>query len=288
MVPRHSRRAVTAGQTVPWRAVLGELVGTALLVGIGLSVVIVDFATHGPLHGVLGSGPRRALTGFLFGTVGALVAVSPVGKLSGSHLNPAVTLAFRLRRTIGPGLALAYVAAQVVGAVLGSSLLLAWGPWGRSVHFGATLPGASYGAWWALAGEVATTFALVALLLTFVGTERLRRFTPALFPALYAVMVFFEAPVSGTSTNPARSIGPAVVSGAWHGWWVYWVGPALGCVAAVGLLRLPGLRRLEVDVARVYHFAEGEVGRLESTAELATGPGRHHDVAPRRLRRPSW
>jgi aquaporin Z len=263
MVARHQRRAVAARRAVPWRAVLGELVGTALLVGFGLSVVIMDFATHGPLSGVLGAGPRRALTGFLFGTVGALVAVSPVGKLSGAHLNPVVTLAFRLRRTIGSRLALAYVAAQAGGALLGSSVLLAWGAWGRSVHFGATLPGASYGVWWALVGEVATTLALVVLLLAFVGTTRLRRFTPALFPVLYAVMVFLEAPVSGTSTNPARSLGPAVVSGAWHGWWVYWLGPALGCLVASGFLRLPGLRRLEVGVARVYHFAEGEVGRIE-------------------------
>ncbi len=255
-----------------WQPVLGELAGTALLVGLGLSVVIVDFSTHSPVSGVLGAGPRRALTGFLFGTVGALVAVSPLGKLSGAHLNPAVTLAFLLRRTIRPRLAAAYVAAQAVGAVAGTSVLLAWGAWGRSVDFGATLPGSSYGPWWALVGEVATTLALVVLLLTFVGTARLRPFTPALFPALYAAMVFAEAPVSGTSTNPARSLGPALVSGDWHDWWVYWVGPVLGCLLALSLLRLRWPTRLEVDVARVYHFAEGEVGRLEDRVDDREDP----------------
>jgi aquaporin Z len=51
-----------------------------------------------------------------------------------------------------------------------------------------------------------------------------RPFTPAMFPFLYAVMVYLEAPISGTSTNPARSFGPAIVSGQWQGWWIYWLG----------------------------------------------------------------
>ena len=62
--------------------------------------------------------------------------------------------------------------------------------------------------------------------------RRLRPFTPALFPVLYAVMVYLEAPVSGTSTNPARSLGPAIVSGSWHGWWISWAGPFVGTLAA--------------------------------------------------------
>jgi aquaporin Z len=66
--------------------------------------------------------------------------------------------------------------------------------------------------------------------------------------------VFLEAPVSGTSTNPARSFGPSLVAGAWNGWWIYWIGPFLGTVAGVILFRWSWLRRLEVEVAKLYHF----------------------------------
>lgn len=260
-----------AGRAVPWRALLGEYAGTALLVALGLSLVIVDFAPGGPLVALLGAGARRALTGFLFGSVGALITVSALGRASGAHLNPVVTLAFVLHGKMRRALGGAYVLAQAAGAVTGASTLLAWGATGSSVHYGATLPGASYGTWWALAGEAATSFALVLLLLVFVGSRRLRRFTPALFPPLYAVMVLLEAPVSGTSTNPARSLGPAVVAGAWHGWWVYWLGPALGCVLAVLVFGSPWFSHLEVGVARVYHFAEAEVEELEARARTTPG-----------------
>jgi hypothetical protein len=56
----------------------------------------------------------------------------------------------------------------------------------------------------------------------------------ALFPFLYAIMVWLEAPISGTSTNPARSLGPAGISGEWQGWWIYWLGPLIGAVSACG------------------------------------------------------
>ena len=84
---------------------------------------------------------------------------------------------------------------------LGALPLLAWGSMGRSVAFGATLPGEGYPVGTVLLGEVVTTFALVAGLCVFLGFRRLRPFTPALFPFLYAFMVWAEAPISGTSTE---------------------------------------------------------------------------------------
>lgn len=151
-------------------------------------------------------------------------------------------------------MALGYVLAQLAGGILGALPLLAWGSVGRSVRFGATSPGPSYGPWLALAGETATTFLLVFGLFGFLGHRKLRRFTPALFPVLYALMVLVEAPISGTSTNPARTLGPGLVAGVWSGWWVYWLGPLLGTLLATGVQRLGALRRLEIDVAKVYHF----------------------------------
>lgn len=240
---------------LPWGAFLSELVGTALLVAVGLSIVILAFGSGSPVPRVIpDAGLRRLLTGFLFGSTGALIALSPVGKHSGAHINPVVTLAFWLMGKMRAGHVAGFVAAQLAGAIVGAVPLLAWGGMGGSVAFGATVPGAAYGSGRALAGETVTTFALVAGLFFFLRHRSIRAFTPALFPMLYAVMVFLEAPVSGTSTNPARSLGPAVVAGSWHGWWVYWIGPVLGAVLGVAVYRLTWLRRLEIEVAKLYHF----------------------------------
>jgi aquaporin Z len=229
-----------------------EAVGTALLVLVGLSLVILMFGDGSPIAGVLPSeGWRRLITGFLFGTTGALIALSPVGKRSGAHINPIVTMAFRLMGKLDLRTSLGYVVAQLAGAVLGSLPLLAWGAMGQSVAFGATLPGAGYGTGTVLLGEVTTTFAMVTGLCLFLGFHRIRPFTPAMFPFLYAVMVYAESPISGTSTNPARSLGPAVVSGQWEGWWIYWIGPIVGSVAACVACSALAKR---ITVAKLYHF----------------------------------
>ncbi len=258
-----------------WRLWAAEAVGTAVLVGVGLSIVIFDTSPGGPVVGVIGAGAARALTGALFGSTGALIAVSPVGRVSGAHINPIVTLAFVARRRMRPWLAAGYVVSQFAGALVGAAALLAWGPTGREVDFGATLPGAAYGPLLACAGEVVTSAALVVSLLAFVGSAKLRRFTPLLFPVLYAVMVYLEAPISGTSTNPARSLGPAVVAGAWRGWWVYWVGPVLGVGVALAIGRSRLLRDLEVEVAKVYRFDHDRHGLLHG------GPARARRPEPR-------
>jgi len=104
---------------------------------------------------------------------------------------------------------------------------------GQSVEFGATLPGGGYTTEEVLMGEVITTFVLIAGLCIFVRSKPLRPHTPALFPFLYAIMVYAESPISGTSTNPARSLGPAIVSGQGSGWWIYWVGPLIGVLIGI-------------------------------------------------------
>ncbi len=197
----------------PWQMLASELLGTALLVLVGLSLVILMFGAGSPImREVPSEGARRLMTGFLFGGTGALIALSPVGRESGAHLNPVVTLGFWLMGKMESQIAGGYVLAQLAGACLGSLPLLAWGSMGRSVAFGATLPGDGYSTGVVLLGEVVTTFALFGGLCVFLGFRKLRPFTPALFPFLYAFMVWAEAAVSGTSTNPARSLGPAVIA----------------------------------------------------------------------------
>ncbi|MGE5236792.1 MAG: MIP/aquaporin family protein [Acidobacteriota bacterium] len=258
---------------------VSEFVGTALLVAVGVSLVILAFGRGSPVVGFLPSaGLRRLLAGFLFGTTGALIAISPVGKISGAHINPVVTFAFWLKGKMGLGHALGYAAAQLAGAVAGALPLLAWGGMGASIDFGATLPGPGYGAGAALIGEVTTTIGLIVGLFFFLGHQRLRRFTPLLFPLLYAVMVYLEAPVSGTSTNPARTLGPAVIAGAWRGWWVYWLGPVLGALIGVGVHTFSWLSRFEVKIAKVYHFDHDPHGifRRHAPPSSAAGEGSAH------------
>jgi aquaporin Z len=237
---------------VRWRLFFSELSGTAVLVLCGLSLVILMFGDGSPVAPVLPNERlRMALTGFLFGCIGAAVALSHVGRVSGAHINPAVTIGFWLMRKLDGRAAVGYVIAQLLGASLGALPLLAWGSMGRSVAFGATIPGEGYSTAAVVMGEAVTTCALVATLCVFLGFQRLRSYTPFVIPCLYAVMVPLEAPISGTSTNPARTFGPALVSGSWEGWWIYWVGPFIGTLAAV-LLCSSLARRIEV--AKLYHF----------------------------------
>jgi aquaporin Z len=218
------------------------------------------FGTGSPVASVVPSeGMRRLLTGFLFGSLGASIALSPVGKESGAHINPIVTFGFWVVGRLSSRVALGYVFAQLAGALAGCLPLQAWGAMGRSVAFGATLPGAGYTTGAVLLGEVVTTFAMMAGLCVFLALRALRPFTPALFPPLYSFMSWVEAPISGTSTNPARSLGPALVSGQWQGWWIYWVGPLVG--AAVALLACKALLK-RIDVAKLYYFDTDRYGVL--------------------------
>ena len=160
-----------------------------------------------------------------------------------------MTLGFWLMQKLDARTALGYVCAQLVGAALGSLPLLAWGAMGRSVDFGATVPGEGYMTMDALLGAVVTTSRWVAGLC--IGFRGLRRFTPYLMPPLYAVMVTLETALSGASTNPARTFGPALISGRWDGWWIYWVGPLAGTVAAIVVCSSLARR---IEVAKLYHF----------------------------------
>jgi aquaporin Z len=238
--------------TLHWREYLAEFIGTALLLLFGLSLVIIVFGEDSPAAHIIPSIKiRQMITGFLFGCIGASIAVSPIGKVSGAHINPAVTLGFRMMGKLNLRTTVAYIIVQLAGAVFGSVPLLMWGSLGKSVAYGATLPGQGYDTLTVLMGEAVTTFALISALCLFLGFRRMRPFTPLMIPFLYAIMVPLEASISGTSTNPARTFGPALISGQWQGWWIYWVGPLLGMLA--GILSCSFLAG-RIEVAKLYHF----------------------------------
>ena len=229
-----------------------EFFGTALLLMAGLSVVIFMFGSGSPMAQLIPAVKmRQAITGFLFGSIGASIALSSIGKVSGAHINPAVTMVFWLFRKLEGRLAVTYILAQLTGAIVGCLPLLLWGQMGGSIFYGGTSPGQGYSLNTALMGEVITTFIMVSLLIIFIGFRSIRQFTPFMFPILYAIMVPLEADISGISTNPARSLGPAVISGHWNGWWIYWIGPLAGALLASLACSLLAKR---ITIAKLYHF----------------------------------
>ncbi len=234
---------------------LAEFAGTALLVALGVSCVIAIFGEDSPVQSLLPSeAARRFLAGGLFGLVGSLITISPIGRISGAHINPAVSLAFWLEGKLAWQDAALFMLAQVSGGILGAVYLLAWGQTGLSVAFGATEPGDEVPLWGALAGEAAITFVLIFTIFITAAHVRTRRFTPWTMPFLFSVMAWCEGPVSGASANPARSIGPALVAGTWNDQWIYILGPMLGSALAVGFIRVPIISLPRVVVARLSHF----------------------------------
>lgn len=247
-----------------WRAYLAELFGTFLLIFLGLSVVIYDFSPLSPVTTILPSSlVRRLLTGFLFGGTGALVAVSPIGKISGAHLDPVLSWGFWLAGSLSAADAALYTVAQFLGA-LGAGLLLppVWGAFGRAALFGATVPGPTTGPWLAVTGEIIATFGLVGGIVWFVGHPRLRPYTPALIPPLVAVLVALEAPWSGTSMNPARTLGPAIPSHTIAVFWVYLLGPAVGALLAALIATHPQ----RTHVAKISHHDHDPLDRFHGSA----------------------
>jgi aquaporin Z len=240
------------------RLYLAEFVGTALLILVGISIVILMFGQGSPGSRLIPSeGMRRFLTGGLFGSVGALIAISPIGRISGAHVNPAVTLAFWLEGKLAWRDAAFYVIAQFAGSIVGAVPLLIWGHMGQSVFFGVTQPGAGVSVWVALLGETVATFLLILTIFTTAAHPWAQRFTPFTIPAVLSVLVWLEAPVSGASVNPARSFGPALVADVSTGLWIYMVGPCLGAVLYVCFVRLEAIRLPRVTVARLFHFHPG-------------------------------
>jgi aquaporin Z len=156
-----------------------------------------------------------------------------MGAVSGAHLNPVVSVAFALRHDFPAGRLLGYIVAQLLGAALACLFLLA--VFGNVEHLGATLPGPGYHAWQALLIEIALTGGLVSVILGTASAAQNVGTIGALGVGGYVALAgLWGAPVSGASMNPARSFGPALISGDWSSYWVYVVGPCAGALLAVG------------------------------------------------------
>jgi aquaporin Z len=217
---------------------LAEFLGTAIMMTIGIGAVVFMWHEGSVMESLVPSEPaRRLLTGLLFAGGGTAVVLSPLGQRSGGHLNPAMTLAFWWKGQIGTVDAIAYACAQLLGALLGIWVVATvGGEAAQSVRLGITLPGEGYTVLQAFVAEFVITFLLVLLILYCVSNHRFAGSTPYLAGLLVAFLVFVEAPISGTSLNPARSFAPALFEGDFTHHWLYWVAPMLGAVAAVTVI----------------------------------------------------
>src|SRR5882724_5512944 len=190
---------------------------------------------HSPVHQAIRSGfLRRVLMGMSMGMTAIVIIYSPWGKQSGAHINPSVTLTFFRLGKIKAWDAVFYALAQFTGAILGVVLVAQF--LGRqladpAVRYVVTVPG-QYGVGIALLSEFLIAAGMMSLVLHFSNHHELSSYTGLFVGSLVALYITFEAPFSGMSINPARTVGSALPSGILAGLWIYLTAPPLGMLAA--------------------------------------------------------
>jgi aquaporin Z len=214
-----------AGGIVDTRKLIAEAVGTFILVGMG-SLGILSSST-------LAGTPVLVAVPLAFG-LGLLAALAVAGHVSGGHFNPAVTLGALLDRRVDVTTAIGYVVAQVVGAVVASAMILVLSDQ-TTVAGTKNMPG-PVGDGGAFLVEVVLTAIFVAVILTV--TKKDPGHALIVIPLTLLVIHVAGIPLSGASVNPARSLGPAIVSVDFAAIWIYLTAPFLGAVVGWGVFRV--------------------------------------------------
>ena len=199
------------------KAVIAELLGTFLFFTIGYLSVAAFHATSPATSALL-------VVPFSFG-FGLLAAIFAFGHISGGHFNPAVTVAMVLDKRTTPVNAVGYIVAQVVGAIAaGLFVLIVVNQ--EAVTQGITKPGHGISDTGALLIEIVATAGFLAVILA--STKRAANLAALAIPLTLVAIHFATASLSGSSVNPARSIGSALVGGDMSQLWIYLVGPIVG------------------------------------------------------------
>ncbi|XP_056453283.1 aquaporin-4-like isoform X1 [Gadus chalcogrammus] len=216
-----------------WRAVSGEFLATLIFVLLGLGSTINWGAAE---HGTPSPPADLVLISLCFGLSIATMAQC-FGHISGGHINPAVTAAMLVTRKISLAKAVFYVLAQCLGAVVGAAVLSLVTPSAVSGGLGVTMVNPKISVGHALVVELLITFQLVFTIFATCDPKRTDLGGSASLSIGLAVVIghLFAIPYTGASMNPARSLGPALVTLNFSDHWVYWIGPVLGAILAAGL-----------------------------------------------------
>ena len=233
------------GTTSLARACLAEVIGTLLLVLVGTAVATaaeLGKNTAGPAYNSL----AVALS---FGLI-LIPIVASIGQVSGAHVNPSVTLGLAVASKFPWRNVVPYWIAQLAGAVLAA--LVVWAAYGHQAyevaHLGAPSPSNGASALQVLLVEGLIAFILVFTVISTTTDPRVPAgVAPIAIGFSLAAGVLLGGPVSGGAGNPARALGPMMVSGAAPVWFFYTVGPLLGAVAAAGVVRLIGMTHKPAD-----------------------------------------
>ena len=210
---------------------------------IGTFILVTVAAGSGVINHYVGGGPISRTAAVIAPGAVVMAMIYALGPLSGLHINPAVTLAFTGRRVFKAVWAVPYIAVQLAGAVCSALVLQAmYGHVSSGGNYPIAKPG---GEWRSLVMEIILTAILVTVILnTATGYRSIGHNAALAVGSTVALLGLFASPISGASMNPARTLGPDIVSWDFTGWWIYIVGPIVGAAIAVmviGLVRgLPG------------------------------------------------
>jgi aquaporin Z len=207
------------------KKLIAEWIGTFTMVFAGTGAVVIDSLTGKISHiGVA----------IVFGLV-VMALIYTFGHISGAHFNPAVTIAFMVQRSISLKEGLLYIVTQCAAALFASLCLLTM--FGNIANLGASLPRDSWQQSFIL--EIILTFILMIVILgSAVHAKAVKSFAGAAIGATVCVEALFAGPISGASMNPARSLGPALVSGVTDHLWIYLTATIIGALLALFAYRL--------------------------------------------------
>ncbi|MBK6910734.1 MAG: MIP family channel protein [bacterium] len=204
-----------------FKKMLAEFVGTFALIFIGVGAIVSDHLTNGAV-GLTGIALAHGLT--------IAIMAAATGAISGGHLNPAVSFGALLTGNMNAKEFAGYVAAQCLGAIAASSLLMSALPKLAldAVNYGIPAVGESATPGMAVIAEIVLTFILVYVIFGTAVDKRAPKMGGLFIGLAVTVDIFMGGPISGAAMNPARWLGPALLSGDFQNAWVYWVGPLAG------------------------------------------------------------
>ena len=242
-----------------WIRLIIEFLGTLVLVTVA--------AGAGVINHYVGGGPISRTAAVIAPGAAVMAMIYAWGPLSGLHINPAVTFAFASRRVFPRGWVVPYWVVQFAGAICAA--------WFLQVMFGNVSAGSNYpiarpgGDWRSFVMETVLTAILVSIILnTATGGRSIGHNAAIAVGSTVALLGLFASPISGASMNPARTLGPDIVSTDFTGWWVYLAGPLLGATIAVMIITAVRGR----PVTEEWEAAEG--GALPIFGRRSRAPGK--------------